>query len=65
MSRYKGLKYHAVLDFGYGIKPIKFTAQDLETLMKRFNKEVSNEAERRKELREYTFVEPNLAVEVK
>lgn len=58
-------KYHATLNFGYGSKPIKFTAVDLHALMKRFNKEVWREDVRKNEAREYTFVEPNLTVEVK
>ncbi len=58
-------KYHAILDFGYGSKPLKFTAVDLEALMKRFNKEVTAESDRMKAAHEYTFVEPNLTVEVK
>jgi len=62
MSR--NLKYHAELNFGYSHKPIRFTAVDLELLMKRFNKEVTAEQERRSEAREYTYVEPNLKVEV-
>lgn len=57
-------KYHAVLDFGYNHEPIRFTAVDLEHLMKRFQTEVDKEVARRKELREYTWVEPNLTVEV-
>lgn len=62
---YKGMKYHAVLDFGYGRKPIKFTVIDLDALMMRFHKEVYAESKRRRELQEYTYVEPNLTVEIK
>lgn len=59
------LKYHAVLDFDHGIAPVKFTAVDLPSLMTRFSKEVTREVNRRNEAREYTFVKPNLTVEVK
>lgn len=56
-------KYHAELDFGHG-RHVRFTAVDLELLLKRFTKEVTDEQERRREAREYTYVEPNLIVEV-
>lgn len=59
------LKYYASLDFGYGREPLKFTAVDLEYLMKRFHSEVFKERDRRNAIREYTFVEPNLTVTVK
>lgn len=59
------LKYHAVLDFGYQQPPVKFTAASLKLLVKRFNTEIEKEVERRKEAREYTWIEPNLTVEVK
>lgn len=58
-------KYHATLELGWPYKPIKFTAVDLEALMKRFNKEVAAERARRNEARDYTFIVPNLTVEVK
>lgn len=59
------MKYWATIEFGYGIKPIQFTAVELSGLMKRFNKEVDKEVERRREAQSYTFVEPNLTVQVK
>lgn len=62
MSRFK---YYATLDFGGGNNPIKFTAVDLEHLMKRFNKEVENKQKEVIERREYYYVTPNLTVEVK
>lgn len=56
-------KYHAELDFGHG-RAVRFTSVDLELLMARFAKEVAAEQERRREAREYTYVVPNLIVEV-
>jgi hypothetical protein len=57
-------KYHAELDFGYGRKPIRFTAVDLDRLMSRFTAEVRAEDLRRTAARDYTWIEPNLRVEV-
>lgn len=57
-------KYHAELRFGYGREPIRFTAVDLERLLLRFTNEVVGEQARRKEARDYTWIEPNLIVEV-
>ena len=58
------LKYHAEIRFGYGQPPVRFTAVDLERLMARFVKEVKAEEIRRKEERSYSYIEPNLVVEI-
>lgn len=57
------LKYHAELRFGYSNR-IRFTAVDLERLMARFQKEVEAEQTRSREAKEYTYVVPDLRVEV-
>jgi hypothetical protein len=61
MSR--STKYHAELFFKSD-RFVRFTAIDLDLLMKRFAKEVDAEVDRRREAREYTYVEPTLIVEV-
>ena len=61
MSR--SLKYHAELNFGHG-RHVRFTSLYLDLLMKRFVAEVEKESARRTEAKEYTYVEPNLTVEV-
>ena len=59
----RNLRYHAEIRFSYTNR-VRFTAVDLELLMKRFNAEVEKEVRRRRDAREYTYVEPNLVVEV-
>lgn len=59
----RSLRYHAEIRFSHKNR-VRFTAVDLELLMKRFNMEVEKEQQRRTEAREYTYVEPNLVVEV-
>jgi uncharacterized protein YbbC (DUF1343 family) len=56
-------KYHAELKFSYKEK-VRFTAETLERLMARFNKEVKDYDDRRRAARDYTYVIPNLRVEV-
>ena len=59
----RSLRYHAEIRFSHTNR-VRFTAVDLELLMKRFNAEVEKEQQRRRDAREYTYVEPNLVVEV-
>ena len=56
-------KYHAEIKFGYQ-DTLRFTAVDLERLMARFNLEVQKYDKRRREAHDYTWVVPNLTVEV-
>lgn len=56
-------KYHAEIKFHWG-QVVRFTAVDLEHLMKRFNAEVEKEQQRLRDEKQYTYVVPRLFVEV-
>lgn len=56
-------RFHAQISFHARREVIRFTTVDFDKLIARFNTEVQNELQRRRDAREYTVVIPNLTTE--